>query len=109
MFSIVLPETFIAPVTYQAPGNSGPTGEFDAVFRYKTQEQINELVSESKPLDDFIADVFVGWEGLTDEKDEPLEENPENREKLLNLPGMKRAIRFAYILAQAKGGPRIKN
>lgn len=110
MFKIIVPEKFTAIVTYQAPGVDGVTGEFEAEFRYLPQEQVNIYVGNDKSTEELIDDLFIGWTtSLQDENGNPLQVNQDNREKLLALPGMKRAIRYAYLLAHAQGGPRLKN
>jgi hypothetical protein len=62
--------TFTVPVPISVPGMEQPLSVV-MTFRHKTQEQITDWMARApgRSDPDVLAEVLVGWEGVTDEAD----------------------------------------
>src|SRR4051812_1451660 len=90
------------PVTVKIPRDGGKfvNATFNAEFAYLKQDEIDEVVENSRNNRD-NADVckraLVGWGAdVTDENDQPLQYSEENKTKLLNEPHVSRAVLAAF-------------
>jgi hypothetical protein len=106
MFKLNQSATFYWPVEVQVPVDGGKFEKqtFDAQFKRVSQTRLQEMreAIERNEVTDagFVADVMVGWRGVTDEGQE-LPFSPTTLEQLLNVPSMAASIVLAFIKAHS--------
>ena len=106
---IIKNRPFKATVKVVYPGNDAPAddsfvGHFVALDRGALKQlKLGTIEGE----DEYIAMMFLGWDGLVDSADAPFEVNAENRAALLSDMAVRRAIMDTY--AQELAGLRRGN
>ncbi len=109
---IVKSRSFKAKVTVDFPTDEGAveTQSFMALFRALSVPELSEHhLLDAAGQDAFLADVLIGWEGLTDDRDGeevPLTFSPAARTMILTDVFVRRAVIDTYQakLAGAKRG-----
>ena len=70
---------------------------FNVMFKRLTQTEITSIVdTENLTFEELMAKVLVGWDGLIDADNEPLDFNEANRTALYEIPQARYALREAY-------------
>lgn len=95
---IIRNPTFTAPVKVMVPSDGGQREQqFTVQFRALTlTEQNNFDTSTSAGTSEFLHDIVVGWEGLTDEDGAAFDFAPANLGMLIDLPYIRYALYRAY-------------
>lgn len=110
-FKLVPNPTFKAAVNLTVPGQEA-AAQIELEFRYKSPETLKAWFEsareESKSTSKAITEIVIGWNGVLDEKDQPLEFNPELLATLLhNYAPAGGEILNAYVAALTES--RVKN
>lgn len=97
-FFMKRPETYLWPVHYKMPDESGALHafEFKGRFRYLDLDQIKAEAEAGVKDGDFIRKVFVGFKGINAPDGSEQPDTPENITELLKLPGMLLAIQSSH-------------
>lgn len=103
-FFMKRPESYLWPVTYRMPDETGKLHafEFKARFRYLDLDQIKEQAEAGTKDADFIRHVLVGFEGIRSPDGAAVPDTPDHIEQLLKLPGMFLALQAAHTDALLK-------
>lgn len=112
MFQIAKSKTYLWPVEIKTPTDTGePLVEaFKAEFARLSADEITKIFAEENGLtvEGAFDEFFTGWRDIL-EGDKPLEVTPENRARLLNVPGMRAAIIRSWIESNSGNAARRKN
>lgn len=112
MFELDQSETFTWPVEAMVATSGGKFRKetFDAEFKRVGQERLGEIakaVARDEMGDrEVCKEVMTGWGGIT-QNGEPLPFSPGNLERVLDVPGLARAIARAFVNAHT--GAAVKN
>ena len=105
---IVKNRPFKATVKVVYPGDAAADDSFVGHFVALPRDVLKELkLGTVEGEDEYIDQMFTGWEGLIDSTDAPFEVNAENRVALLSEMAVRRAIMDTY--AQELAGLRRGN
>ncbi|CAN7266575.1 hypothetical protein [Caballeronia sp. LjRoot31] len=100
VFKVAQSEKYKVKVEIETNTESGrkEKSTFNVMFKRLSQSEITELVqsAESLTFEDLMARVLLGWDGLIDADNEPLEFNEANRAALFEIPEARFALREAY-------------
>ena len=112
MFKLTQSTSYTWPVAVNLPTNGGQFDRqtFDAEFKRLSDGRLKEIrakVDAGELTDaDFVREVLVGWNGITDgEHEVPFSESA--REQLLDIPGVAAAIIIAVV--ESLSGLKRKN
>ena len=98
MFKLLQNPEFTHTVKVQTPVNGGhETQTFQARFRaisVSETEQHNTLTREGTNA--YLREIFVGWEGVTDDQGEPMPFNDETRDRMIDIPFVRVALLESY-------------
>jgi len=86
-------------------GNRFETQTFEAVFKKISRSAFNSLVDKGD--DALVGEIFLGWEGVTDETGKDLPFTEKNKQQLCDDPYVLRALIQAY--ADSVTGAPAKN
>lgn len=112
MFKLKQSDTFTWPVEVKLAGDGGKFEKhtFDAEFKRVSQPRIDEIalaVGRNEMGDRQVCEeVVVGWSGIT-EDGEAVPFSPTNLGRILDLPGVARAISATFVAAHT--GAAAKN
>lgn len=112
--SLVAAITFCWPVVVEIPADGGKyeKHQFDAEFKHLSTSRFEALSEELRNGDktdrQLAEEVLVGWKNIKDEDDQELLFTPENRDRLLEVPGVLRGITAAFIDATTGKGAATK-
>jgi hypothetical protein len=99
-FRLTRPVSYAWPVVITEPDN-GQRIEFHLTvhYLYYKQSQIAKLLGtlESKSYAQAVKPLICGWDGVFDDKGEPVPFNMENLETLLDIPGAAEALFETWI------------
>lgn len=111
MFKFVSRPHFSAPVRVLVPGVAEPQ-QFTGHFVAMTQSETEALQGASVPRErmaeanrEWLERIFVGWEGVVDDADRPIQFSAETRAQLLDAPFVRQAVTLAY-LTEVSGAAR---
>lgn len=104
MFKLTAAATYWWPVSFRVPSADKPgkwdTAEFEAQFRYLSNEEHNALLAEihEKRMSDrqVAPRVVADFRGVTDDNGDVVVFNAAALDKLTNMPGVDSAIARAY-------------
>lgn len=113
MFKLATTPSYWQRVTVDFPADNGKKDSraFDAQFRRFAQSELDELrkqlVSGTITDREFVDRVLIGWKGLIDEQDQPVEFNETNLDRVLELYPTQPSIISAFF--KSVNGAREKN
>ena len=98
MFKLLQNPEFSHVVKVTIPVNGGhDVQSFTARFRalsISATEQHNTLTAEGTAA--YLREIFVGWDGVTDDQGEPIPFNDETRDRMLDVPFVRIALLETY-------------
>ena len=98
MFKLLQSPEFTHTVKVQTPVNGGHELQtFQARFRVISitdSDQHNTLTSEGTKA--YLREIFVGWDGVTDDEGEPVAFNDESRDRMIDVPFVRVALLETY-------------
>jgi len=107
MFKLTLNKEILWPVTINLPIDGGKTETVscEAKFKILPQDEFNKLANKGDAQ--ILKVACIGWDGVADESDKPLEFTPENVTSLLQIPYVRQGFLQAYL--DASSGIAVKN
>ena len=110
MFKLVKNLEVDWPVSVKVPidGGSYETQSFTGRFRVVDVKTAAKTIYGHEDWDKFLADVVVGWSGISSEKGDDLPFSPETRDALARIQYVRDALLLAYEEIVA-GGAKRKN
>lgn len=98
MFKLLQNPEFTHTVKVQTPVNGGhETQTFQARFRVigiTDSDQHNTLTAEGTKV--YLREIFVGWDGVTDDQGEPVLFNDQTRDQMIDVPFVRVALLETY-------------
>lgn len=98
MFKLLQNPEFTHTVKVLTPVNGGhETQTFQGRFRVISiteSDQHNTLTAEGTKT--YLREIFVGWDGVTDDQGEPVPFNDETRDRLIDVPFVRVALLETY-------------
>jgi hypothetical protein len=94
------------PVKVAVPTTNGRVDrqEFTATFRVLSMERVREL-TEGRPIEsadvDLLREAWTGWDGVVDVDDNPVAFSHYDRDRMLSIPFVRRAVGEAFLAAMA--------
>jgi len=97
MFMMVKDPTFSWPVTVHVPGDGARIAQtFTGLFRVVPATRAAALLAEQRSAAALFREVLIGWQGIVDERREPVPFSEETREALLDHGYILVALSEAY-------------